>query len=276
MQGEPAHDAGRPPLRRRRRRGARRPRRAGPRPPPRPGVPEVWIDPGIGFGKTARAQPRAARPPRRLRRHRLPGARRHEPQGVPRAPARRLRRHRRARARSTTGSRARSPPPPGRWPTERGWSGCTTCAPPRRPPSSSAARSRRKQHEETDRRAGEGQVGTGHPAAELRVDPQGSAGGVRAAGRLRRQPPPGAPPGGDHLDPRAGLHLRRHPDPVAAQPPQLRRARRAVAPRAVRPARGADHASLQTAVPRAGRHARGARRQGARAPGRAVRPGRRA
>ena len=29
------------------------------------GVPEVWIDPGIGFGKTFDAQPRAARPPRR-------------------------------------------------------------------------------------------------------------------------------------------------------------------------------------------------------------------
>ena len=52
MQGEPAHDAGRPALRRRRRRGARRPRRSGPRPPLAAGVPEVWIDPGIGFGKT--------------------------------------------------------------------------------------------------------------------------------------------------------------------------------------------------------------------------------
>ena len=29
------------------------------------GVPEVWIDPGIGFGKTARPQPHAARSPRR-------------------------------------------------------------------------------------------------------------------------------------------------------------------------------------------------------------------
>ena len=32
---------------------------------------------------------------------------------------------------------------------------------------------------------------------------------MRAAGRLRREPSPGPPPGGDHLDPRAGLHLRR-------------------------------------------------------------------
>ena len=49
-----ADDAGRPPLRRRRRRGPRLPRRA-PRRRRRRRVDEerIWLDPGIGFGKTA-------------------------------------------------------------------------------------------------------------------------------------------------------------------------------------------------------------------------------
>ena len=68
----------------------------------------------------------------------------------------------------------------------------------------SAAASRRSRGSRS--RGIEGQVGPGDPAAELRVDPQGQAGRVRATRRLRRQPPPGAPPGGDHLDPGAGLH----------------------------------------------------------------------
>ena len=51
--GRARHDAGRPPLRRRRRRGARPTWSPGPRRPLAAGVPEVWIDPGIGFGKTA-------------------------------------------------------------------------------------------------------------------------------------------------------------------------------------------------------------------------------
>ena len=41
----------------------------------RAGVDEVWIDPGIGFGKTCCAQPGAAEAPRGAGRHRLPGAR---------------------------------------------------------------------------------------------------------------------------------------------------------------------------------------------------------
>ena len=81
------------------------------------GVPEVWIDPGIGFGKTLAHNLALLAHLDALVATGYPGARRHEPQGVPRAPPRRLRRHRRARAGSTTGSRARSPPPPGRWPT---------------------------------------------------------------------------------------------------------------------------------------------------------------
>ena len=52
MQGEPADHAGRPALHRRRRRGAPRPGRTEREAAAAAGVPEVWIDPGIGFGKT--------------------------------------------------------------------------------------------------------------------------------------------------------------------------------------------------------------------------------
>ena len=54
---------------------------------------------------------------------------------------------------------------------------------------------------ETSRGTDEGQVGPGHHPAQLRVGAQGPARRVRAPGRLRREPPPGPPPGGDHLDP---------------------------------------------------------------------------
>ena len=69
-------------------------------------------------------------------------------------------------------------------------------------------------------------VGAGHHAAQLHVDPQGQAGDLRATGRLRREPPPCPPPGGDHLDPRERVRLRDLDHPGAAQPAQLRRARR--------------------------------------------------
>ena len=71
-------------------------------------------------------------------------------------------------------------------------------------------------------------VGTRHHAAQLHVDPQGQAGDLRAPRRLRREPPPRAPPGGDHLDPRERLRLRDLDHPGTAQPPQLRGARRHV------------------------------------------------
>jgi dihydropteroate synthase len=51
----------------------------------------------------------------------------------------------------------------------------------------------------------EGQVGAGHRAAQLPWVMKDKLRGVRAPGRLRRQPPPGAPPGRDHLGARAGL-----------------------------------------------------------------------
>ena len=66
-------------------------------------------------------------------------------------------------------------------------------------------------------------------------------------GRLRREPPPGAPPGGDHLDPRAGLRLRDLDHPVAPQPAQLRRARRHVpAPSLQRRRRPPDRTSRRS------------------------------
>ena len=60
----------------------------------------------------------------------------------------------------------------------------------------------------------EGQVGARHRAPQLRLDHQGPPRHLRAARRLRREPPPGAPPGGDHLAARAGLRLRDLDDPV--------------------------------------------------------------
>jgi dihydropteroate synthase len=93
----------------------------------RAGVPEVWIDPGIGFGKTPPTTSRCS-----------PTSTPSSPPGYPvlvgtsrkgflGPPARRLRRHRRPPP-STTGSRVRSPPPPGRWPT-----GARMVRVPRRP-----------------------------------------------------------------------------------------------------------------------------------------------
>ena len=170
------------------------------------GVDEVWIDPGIGFGKTARAQPRPARPPRRAGRRPAArcvvgtsrkgflGALLAASDGVDEP------------CRPTTGSRARWPRPRGRWPQgARDGAGPRRARPRCRPPrwsrhASAADGGRDDGHE--------GQVGPGHRAPQLRVGHQGPARRVRAAGRLRRQPPPGPPPGGDHLDPRAGLHLR--------------------------------------------------------------------
>ena len=67
-----------------------------------------------------------------------------------------------------------------------------------------------------------GQVGARHHPSPLHVDPQGQAGDLRASWRVRRQPPPRAPPGGDHLDPRERVQLRDLDHPGAPQPAQLR------------------------------------------------------
>ena len=50
------------------------------------GVGEVWVDPGIGFGKTGGAQPHPAAPSSRARGAGRAGARGDESQELPRAP----------------------------------------------------------------------------------------------------------------------------------------------------------------------------------------------
>ena len=92
--GRAPHHAARPALRRRGRRGRRLPASSGSTPRARPAshAASLCADPGIGFGKTGGAQPRAARAPRRAgRARRRAGARRTVAQDV----------HRRARSATT-------------------------------------------------------------------------------------------------------------------------------------------------------------------------------
>ena len=121
-----------PALRRRRRRGARLPRRRGPSGALAAGVAEVWIDPGIGFGKTAAHNLALLAAPRRAGRHRLPGAGRHQPQGVPRHAARRVRRRRRPGPRRRPARGLARHRDVGAWPAASAWCGSTTCARPAR------------------------------------------------------------------------------------------------------------------------------------------------
>ena len=171
--------------------------------------------PGDRVRQDHRPQPEPAAPPRRDRRPRLPGGRRDQPQGLPRRPRRALRRRATSPRRSTTGSRPRWPPRPGPWPTAPAWSGCTTSSQP----------SKQRKSWQHESRGNEGQMGAGDQAPQLPLGDQGPARALRAAGRLRRQPPPRPPPGGDHLDPRTGVRVRDLADPRAAQPAQLRRSR---------------------------------------------------
>ena len=96
-----------------------------------------------------------------------------------------------------------------------------------------------------------GKWATGHRPPELLLDHQGPAGGQRAARGLRPGPPAHPPPGGDHLDPGAGLHPGGLAPRLAPQPPRLRRPGRGVgahplrAPR--RPPGGAGRAVPQAA-----------------------------
>ncbi len=123
----------RPPLRRRRGRGARIPARPGPRRRSTAGVAEVWVDPGIGFGKTVGPQPGPAAPSPRTR-GRGPArcwwgraARRFLGRLAPGPDGR-------ARGRWRIVCRAPSPPPPGPCWRGRPWSGSTTWPSRSRPP----------------------------------------------------------------------------------------------------------------------------------------------
>ena len=80
MRGDPTVMQPLRPLRRRRRRGPRPSRSSGPSGPRRPGSREVWIDPGIGFAKTAGHNLLLLAPPRHAGRHRMAGRGRHQPQ----------------------------------------------------------------------------------------------------------------------------------------------------------------------------------------------------
>ena len=186
--------------------------------------------PGHRLRQDGRAQPDPAAAPRRARRARatrcVVGTSRKGFLGRLLGRVRRGRHETPLRRRRRSARGARSPPPTwahGR--RARAWSASTMCR---------ASPSRQRKSWQHEPRGNEGQVGPGHPAPQLPLDHQGPARRVRAAGRLRRQPSPRPPPGRDHLDPRAGLHLRDLADPVAAQPAQLRRARRHLAPPALR------------------------------------------
>ena len=96
----------------------------GPRAALEAGVDEVWVDPGIGFGKTVDAQPGAVAPPSRARGRGPARARGDESQELPRAPG--------GGADGGTGrggrNGCRAPSPPPRGPCWRGrrWCGSTT------------------------------------------------------------------------------------------------------------------------------------------------------
>ena len=156
------------------------------------GVAEVWIDPGIGFGKTlahnldllanldvlvATGYPVLVGTSRKAMLGTLAARADGAGAAVPPAgrPARGLGRHR------GVGAAARA----------RRWCGSTTW---RRPCGRAAAHRGRRGCGGVKRRQGdlrrgshEGQVGPGHHAPQLRVGAQGPAGRVRAARRLRRR-----------------------------------------------------------------------------------------
>ena len=106
--GRAPHHAGRPALRRRGRPRCAPSCSSGPGRARAAGVGEVWVDPGIGFGKTIGPQPLAAAPPAPTWCEAAADAGcagvagRHQPQALPRAAGRR---------------RPRPEPSPRRWPT---------------------------------------------------------------------------------------------------------------------------------------------------------------
>ena len=246
--GRPADDAGRPAVRRRRRRGARLPGRRGPSEAVAAGVDEVWIDPGFGFGKTLDHNLDAAGRPRRAGGDRLPGA-----VGLSRkgflgrllAAADAAARPRRRSPASTAAPALADDRPPCRPTTASRGRSAAACGPSSR--ACSMVRVHDVARHGARRRAG--RRGTdGEPLMAKRgqvgaqgIQPRNFAWFIKdrlavceRPGGYGDEPPPGAPPGGDHLDPRAGLRLRDLDHPVAPQPPQLRRARRGLPAPAVR------------------------------------------
>ena len=182
----------------------------------RAGVAEVWIDPGIGFGKTvdhnlallrsladlvATGYPVMVGTSRKsflasvATRRGLAGAGRRAPPGV------------------------RWPRRPGPWPRGPAWCASTMSPPPSRPRCWWGRWAAGRRSEGSTRAADhspgppssrrwerERQVGGGDPSPQLHLGDQGPAGHERASGRLRPQPPQGPAPGGDHLAAGPGVH----------------------------------------------------------------------
>ena len=196
------------------------------------GVPEVWIDPGIGFGKTGHHNLLLLRHVDALVGSGFPvviGASRKsflgrlapQPDGTPASPLDRfeasiattawavlqgvdiVRVHDVAAAVQAV---RLADPTPAAESAEQGASTAPAGGPSRPvapdPPAPAITgqtprRSTDSSHPLREVLADEGQVGTRHHAPILRLDHQGPPGGQRAPGRLRPQPPQGSPAGGD-------------------------------------------------------------------------------
>ena len=252
-----AHHAGRPALRRRGRRGARLPRRPGRGGGRARACDEVWIDPGIGFGKTAAHNLALLGPLDRTGRHGLARSSSatsrkatHGPRCRRQRSACRRGRRRRSHDRSTdsTASMA-SALATATWAMARRRATMVRAHDVQAARVAAAQVVRRRDRHRRGRRVCRPRRGglsrcrrraSGRRASRpaLQLGDPGPARDLRAPGRLRREPPPRAPPGGDHLDPRAGLLAGHQPHPGPPQPPQLRRARRHVAPPALPDGRG--------------------------------------
>ena len=176
------------------------------------GVRELWLDPGIGFGKTvahnlsllahlddvvARAAALGAGV--------LVGTSRKSFLGTSRRP-----RHSRSRIDWTD----RSPRSPGRFSRARLWSECTTSRRPCRFVTSRRDRSRGSERE--------GQVGRWHRAPQLHVGLQRTSRRLGAAGRLDPRAPTRAPRGGVALAAAQRLHADHLDSARVAESPVLR------------------------------------------------------
>ena len=229
--GMPADDAGRPPLRRRGRRGAAPTCAGGPAPPRRPGSPRDGCSstPASGSARRPSATWRScARLTSRGRVDRLPcwsGL----PQDVPGA------------ATAPADRDGGHPGHRGVGPRRRRGDGAGARGRPRPGPPVLAVAGQRQMAAVGAQGTGPGgspdeePVGAGHRAPQLHLGHQGPPGRRRTARGLRPQPPQGAAPGGDHLAAPAGLHDHPHAARLASQPPRLRRDGDALHPGRARP-----------------------------------------
>ena len=230
----PAHDAGRPAAT-----TTWSPRcatswSAGPT-EPRDGGGRGGVDrPGLRVRQDARAQPGLARRPRRAGGHGVPGAGRAVPQGfLGRLLAARTSRRRRRRCRASAVPARAGDADRGAVPADDRLEASLATAVWALEQGAQMVRVHEVAATAQRRQAGGGlMVGRMKGKWAQGIQPRNFAWVIKdklaiceRPGRLRRQPPPGAAPGGDHLDPGAGVRHGRLADPVAPQPAQLRRAR---------------------------------------------------